>query len=747
MEPLREGDPERIGGHELFALLGEGGWGNVYFARTGRGRSIALKTIRPECLEENPDRFRRRFAREVEAAQAVDPRHTAEVVDFDTHAAEPWFASRYIAGVNLAEALDHCRNPLPLRTWRVLAAGLARALHSVHDAGLVHRDLKLANVLLAADGAYVIDFGIARHLSPTDGGTLTGTGSGPRTTSFAAPEQLRDERVGPACDVFALGVVLACTALNRHPFGTGSPMEIAANVLTGKPSLNGLPPEVERVVRPCLEPEPGNRPAPAEISALLGTDASPQARDWLPPGLRATIDRRSRFAIDIDRPLRPRGTGSAAAAGAALGLTIEPTPPEAASSLGARPLREGSLTAAPAAVLTETEVTARPAASAPGGAVAPGTKDVKTKSGAVTQPADIEAMRRKAAHSKKSGDWEGALLWYRRAADAGNPTAAREAAQLIEKHFPDRRFEALPLYRMAADRGESYAKSRLTELRADEQQRQTQEAKREPKASAKPAASAGAQSPAQPAGKVTTATKTAAGPKNTRDQQGAGTAKPGSTGGAKMSELRRAAVEHEKQGRLQQALNSYAQAAEQPGDTASKRDVARLCLLLSTSADSPEERRRLRKRAVRLHRKLAQDGDAQSIRALAELGLTVDSRDQHENQLETQLRAQLQSAGQGSSKAMRAVARTYLRLGGEEYVQAALSWLRLAGESGNTGAMLEGARAYEELGQLREALEWYRWAQESGDGSAVPHIERLAAEHPGAALMSRLSRRLRRAWS
>ncbi|WP_200422552.1 protein kinase [Streptomyces sp. Y2F8-2] len=954
MEPLREGDPERIGGHELFARLGEGGWGTVYFARTSRGRSIALKTIRPACLEEDPERFRKRFAREVEAAKAVDPRHTAEVVDSDTRAAEPWFASRYIPGVNLAEALDHCGNPLPQRTWRVLAAGLVDALRSIHRAGLVHRDLKLANVLLGADGAYVIDFGIARHLSPTDGTTLTRTGTSPRTTSFASPEQLRDERVGWAGDIFALGLVLAYTALNRHPFGTGSPMEIAANIVIGRPSLDGLPPAVEKVVRPCLEPEPGNRPGPAEIADLLAAEASPTAQDWLPPGLRARIDQRSRFAIDIDRPLRPgrsspraAGPTPAPAARSSSGLTTDPTPPEARSAPNARLLRERDLEPAPAGQ-TETEKTTRPAAAAPGKKDTAGPGDTEARMRASAQAGNAEAMRWVAAHCKNTGDLEAALLWYRRAADAGNATAAREAGQLLEKHFPRRRAEVLALYQRASDAGELFARTRLTRLLAQEQDKPGLAPKAEPTTPPKAAAAAGGNAEA-PGGDGTAQSGGAAGVpapvsaaeqellrqhrtaamngkinsvlaladwyrQQNRDQdalvwywRGAEGGHPhcmfvtsvllakdprregeslrwlraaadagntaalhrlgqrvekdrrpadalrffrsaaekghapsiletarlleqsaqpvqalewfvraaakgsaaaaeeadriraelrrnasspppsgeqspkaapprkktsskaapasGTTNptGAKTrtattatatkttrpnaSVLRREAERHEREGRLHKALDSYAQAAEQLGDTASKRDVARLCLSLSGSAESPEERRRFRKRAVRLYRKLAQDGDPQSIRALAELGLTVDSREQNTKQLQTQLEAQLQAAGEGSSKAMRQVARTYLRLGSEEHVQAALAWLRRAGEMNNTGAMLDAARVCEERGQHREALEWYCWARDSGDGAAVAHIERLAADHPGAALMTRLSRRLRRAWT
>jgi serine/threonine protein kinase len=535
VEPLRDEDPEQIGGHRLLALLGQGGWGNVYFARTGKGRSIALKTIRPDRLQKNPERFRKRFAREVEAAKAVDRKHTAEVVDSDTRAPEPWFATRYVAGVNLSEALDHCGSPLPLRTWRVLAAGLTGALRSIHSTGLVHRDLKLANILLAADGAYVIDFGIARHLSPEDGASLTGTGPSPQTPTFASPEQLRDERVGPAGDVFALGLVLAYTALNRHPFGTGSQMEIASNILNGRLSLDGLHPTVERVVLPCLEPAPANRPDPAEIAALLSEDASPNAKEWLPPGVRAKIDERYRFAIDTEDPLRPQGNGYGGPSPAwpPSQLTSDPTPVNALAAPSARRLRERDLPPAPPGQAAKEATTlpppaarqdvrpavkqqtvrraesaaAAPPAPAPAAAPAPAPAaasaaasasvandpvkavpqahagEVDDRFQALAEAGNAEAMRRLAARHKSSGDMESALLWYRRAADSGNPTGAREAAQLLEKHFPDRRAQALALYRVAAEAGEDFAKKRLG--------LQQQNAPKTPKPDEKAAAKAG----------------------------------------------------------------------------------------------------------------------------------------------------------------------------------------------------------------------------------------------------------------
>ncbi|GAB7188343.1 protein kinase [Kitasatospora sp. Ki12] len=519
MEYLEDDDPETIGPYRLFGRLGRGGWGNVYYARrTGHdvrfGRGVALKTIRPDRLARDPELFRRRFDREVVAARAVDSAYTAEVVDADTGAAEPWFATCYIRGVDLATALEVCGGPLPLRTWRVLATGLVNALDAIHAAGLVHRDLKLGNVLLAGAGPRVIDFGIARHLDPADETVLTGT-QVPATITFAAPEQLLYQEVGPACDVFALGLVLASVALNGNPFGPGIPRQIASNILNGRPRLDGLPPEVDRVVRPCLEPHPDDRPRLADLAALL-PDAPPKARDWFPPALWAAVEERSGLAVDLEEPLRRRPAAAAAQPRPGAASGAEPTrvdplaeapieaPTESLAAFGARLRLEHDLgptpttaqggqgttlppprPSAPSApsvppappVLPrrpeerqppgseQTAVLSRPtpaASPAPTPPLRSGVPGAKYRAGA--RAGDPEAMHRLAASHRSARDWGAALWWYRKAAEAGRAGAAGEAAGMIERHLPERREQLLAFHRMAAEAGDTASMMRLGEL-------------------------------------------------------------------------------------------------------------------------------------------------------------------------------------------------------------------------------------------------------------------------------------------
>ena len=130
----------------------------------------------------------------------------------------PWLATIFVPGPSLADAIT-AHGPLPPESlWR-LAAGLVEALAAVHSRGLIHRDLKPPNVLLAADGPRVIDFGISQALDAT---TATATGMIVGTPSFMSPEQAESLPVGPASDVFSLGCVLAYAATGSGPFGAGT---------------------------------------------------------------------------------------------------------------------------------------------------------------------------------------------------------------------------------------------------------------------------------------------------------------------------------------------------------------------------------------------------------------------------------------------------------------------------------------------------------------------------------------------
>ncbi|MFD4601257.1 ABC transporter substrate-binding protein [Streptomyces sp. NPDC058464] len=293
MERLLPSDPSVIGGHRLAGRLGAGGMGVVYLARSPHGAWCALKVIRAEYADDPG--FRARFRREAELAAGLAVRWTVPVVGADAEAREPWLATAYVPGPSLAEAVA-LHGPWPEAQLRSLGSALAEALDGVHSAGLVHRDVKPANVLLAADGPRLIDFGIARAVGAT---ALTADGSVVGSPGFLSPEQARARTVGPPSDVFSLGCVLAHTATGRPPFGTGGAAAVLYRTVHKDPDLDGVPEGLGRIVRRCLAKEPELRPDTRELLGVFGGFA---ADGWLPEGLPALVAARAARVLDLPVP-------------------------------------------------------------------------------------------------------------------------------------------------------------------------------------------------------------------------------------------------------------------------------------------------------------------------------------------------------------------------------------------------------------------------------------------------------------
>ena len=256
--------------------------GLVFLGRSPGGRPVAVKLVRPELASDAG--FRRRFADEVTAARRVGGFYTAQVVDADPDGDPPWLVTAYVAGPSLHEAIQ-AHGPLPAAAVGVLGAGLAEGLMAVHSCDLVHRDLKPGNVILAADGPRVIDFGIARALDATHH-----TSSIVGTPAFMSPEQGRGDLIGPQSDVFSLGSVLAFAATGRNPFGTGPSHAIIYRIVHDHPDLTGLPGQLANLVGACLAKAPADRPA---LSAVLDhlTDGD-HPTQWLPPAITTMIAER-----------------------------------------------------------------------------------------------------------------------------------------------------------------------------------------------------------------------------------------------------------------------------------------------------------------------------------------------------------------------------------------------------------------------------------------------------------------------
>ncbi|MEU9344109.1 bifunctional serine/threonine-protein kinase/ABC transporter substrate-binding protein [Streptomyces sp. NPDC048278] len=301
-EALRPSDPSSVGGFRLLRRLGAGGMGLVYLGRSETGALAAVKVIRAQGADD--DGFRARFAREAELAARVDSPWVVPVLGADATAHEPWLATGFVAGPSLAEAVT-AHGPLPPSAVRVLGSLLGEALAAVHAAGLVHRDVKPGNVLLAVDGPRLIDFGIARAADDT---ALTASGMVVGTPGFLAPEQARGEAAGAASDIFALGCVLAYAGTGRPPFGTGAPDALLYRTVHDEPDLDGVTGGLRGTLDACLAKDPGERPGAAELRLRLAedfrlrpptADAAQSPSAWLPDPVARMVAARAAESLAL----------------------------------------------------------------------------------------------------------------------------------------------------------------------------------------------------------------------------------------------------------------------------------------------------------------------------------------------------------------------------------------------------------------------------------------------------------------
>ncbi|WP_349345257.1 serine/threonine-protein kinase [Streptomyces rapamycinicus] len=290
-------------------MLGAGGMGRVYLARTPAGSAVAVKVVHREYAGDAS--FRKRFEQEVAAARRVQGLYTVPVVDADLRAEEPWLATAYVPGPSLQHAVAES-GPLSADAALGLIARVAEALQSIHAADVIHRDLKPSNIILTCEGPKVIDFGIARAADVT---AVTATGMRTGTPAYMAPEYIRGRDVTEAGDVFALGVIAGFAATGRLAFGGGSDHSVVYRILEQDPDLDGCPEPLRAIAAHCLEKDPARRPTPAQVIERCGrvdttgvadavadahtrTVVSPSGPGRVPPGPRAP---RARPAL----PARP----------------------------------------------------------------------------------------------------------------------------------------------------------------------------------------------------------------------------------------------------------------------------------------------------------------------------------------------------------------------------------------------------------------------------------------------------------
>ncbi len=289
---LRPEDPSHVAAYEVVGRLGAGGMGVVYEARARDGRRVAVKVIHAALAGDAG--FRARFRSEVARARQVPPFCTAEVLDADPDAAQPYLVVEFVDGPSLAEEVAR-RGPLSAARLHSLAIGAATALAAIHQAGVIHRDLKPHNVLLAPGSPKVIDFGIARALESATQHTRTDEVVG--SINYMAPERFgaATDAVTTAADVFAWGCVVAFAAQGRAPFHSDSAVGVFGRIMGGDPTLTGLTGPLRELVERSLSASPRERPTARElVQALIGPDGdrTEVVRDVFArqPEMRSAVD-------------------------------------------------------------------------------------------------------------------------------------------------------------------------------------------------------------------------------------------------------------------------------------------------------------------------------------------------------------------------------------------------------------------------------------------------------------------------
>jgi len=264
VEPLNSKDPKTIGGFTLVGRLGKGGMGVVYLA-SRKSESVALKVIRDSLIDDEAEATR--FSREVSTLEQISSTNVARIVHAGVEKGRAWFAAEFVNGPNLSELVND-KGPLDEDQWWELARGLLNGLADVHKTGVIHRDVKPANVIIAETGPKLIDFGIA-HVSDATSVTATGLVAG--SPAWFSPEQIEGLELTSATDVFSAGSVLTFAATGSSPWGGETTMTKASvfKILTSEPDLGGLPPEQRFLLEQMLSKEPTERPTAESLRENL----------------------------------------------------------------------------------------------------------------------------------------------------------------------------------------------------------------------------------------------------------------------------------------------------------------------------------------------------------------------------------------------------------------------------------------------------------------------------------------------
>jgi serine/threonine protein kinase len=253
---------QEIGRYRIVRRIGEGGMGVVYeCSQEAEPRAVAVKLLRPELAQN--EAYRRRFQHEVRAAREVVHPGLVPIIDAGETAGYHYLAMPYI-GPRTLKDLIHDEERLPVARTLEIASTLGAALDAVHERGLLHRDIKSSNVLLAEPGdmPMLSDFGVAKGVGYT---VLTRTGLMVGTLDYLAPELIRGEPATTASDVYAFACLVYECLAGAPPFSSRSMFEVGYAHLHDPPAsldgqVDGVSAELDRALLRGLEKDPARRP-------------------------------------------------------------------------------------------------------------------------------------------------------------------------------------------------------------------------------------------------------------------------------------------------------------------------------------------------------------------------------------------------------------------------------------------------------------------------------------------------------
>ncbi|HLM51861.1 MAG TPA: serine/threonine-protein kinase [Solirubrobacteraceae bacterium] len=258
---------DTVGRWRLEELIGEGGMGRVYRAVDSNGQVAAMKIVKAELASDKV--FRKRFDREAKVAQRVDHPHVVPVIETGELDGIPYLVQVFITGGSLEDRIKR-EHKLPLDETVRICTAVASGLDALHGEGLIHRDVKPANILLDDQGTpYIADFGLAKD---RDASILTKAGQALGSMDYMSPEQIRGEDVSAQSDVYALGCVMFECLSGRPPFADKQGMRILWAHLQEEPpdplaERDDVPPDVGWALRQALAKEPDGRPPTATAYA------------------------------------------------------------------------------------------------------------------------------------------------------------------------------------------------------------------------------------------------------------------------------------------------------------------------------------------------------------------------------------------------------------------------------------------------------------------------------------------------